>query len=198
MTEIAEPAARREQRRVQEYQMRKGIHDHEWTLLSGRVAAYLASQSLLATGAALLFSASIPHYGPLLFLSAVGFVISFLSSLSTCINCTVLNDSHVFIQELITEDKKDGFLTGFYIPRKQPDVMHKLSTDLFCIGTPAIGGAAWLVVAAVCIIAEVGKQDDVLFEWLAYLFSGVLIALWMGFLWHIRASWSLLEKPKRH
>jgi hypothetical protein len=133
--------------RIARYQTQKAGHDHEWVLLSGRVTAYLTSQSLLATGAALLASTDKDgnHALGLVFMSMTGMALSIIASLVIAINCSVINSWHYQIQRLIKADEADNFLGGFYMPRSQPDWFHTISTDGFSIGVTVIGVIAWAV-----------------------------------------------------
>lgn len=134
---------------IAKYMAQKARHDHEWALLTARVQAFLMSQSLLATGAALLASQSLEpgrtgHDTKLVFIAFFGTAIALISSIGIMINCKILRAWHYQIREFIKNNKT--YLKDFYMPRRQPDIMHHISTDGINVGFCILAGIAWLIV----------------------------------------------------
>lgn len=143
---VTDPAA------IDKYKVQLSRHDHEWSILISRVQALLTSQSLLATGAALLVTSDESPSYKLAFFSAIGLSLSFFASIAIAINCNVIRKWHRQIRTLIdnTTDKATGLgqLDGYYMPRRQPDGFHTVSVDVMSVGLCLITGVAWIVTFA--------------------------------------------------
>lgn len=131
---------------VAKFQAQMAGHNQEWALLISRVQAFLTSQSLLATGAALLITSVGDHFSKIIFFCLVGLVMAIFSSIAIAINCKIIRRWHIQIQKHIEKNK--NVLDGYFMPRRQPDFFHLVSTDILNIGLCLFVGASWMIAFA--------------------------------------------------
>lgn len=158
-------------------------HDHEWSLLSGRLGTLLTSQSFLIIACGSLYSnlKNDTDKAPVLLpLSAVALILCFLSTIVIAINCRVIRDWHVFRAKLFDEDKA-GELGAIDILRRTPDLKHLVTAEVFSVIIPILFAGLWI--RAILHLAPMkGLFSAPHCPWLAtglLLLSCIVPALWI-------------------
>lgn len=148
---------------LEKFQFYRDEDKHECNLIAARINAFLTSQSLLLTASAILFSGlkNAPAGEQrlvLLPIAGVAIVAATLAEIAIWIGCDVLRQWHRHGTALIADqsnhapnaDNIDGcYLVSRNQPdlkQHQPDLRHRLSVDVFCIGLPVIFIVFWSLV----------------------------------------------------
>jgi hypothetical protein len=138
---------------LEKFQIYREEDKHECNLLSTRINALLTSQSLFLAAAAVLYSMSQAREGEhrllLALLAFIGLAATVLTGIAILIGCRVLRRWHEHGSKLLLNEGYKNDIDGCYLKdRKQPDLGHKVSIEIFGISLPLIFAVFWLFVIA--------------------------------------------------
>ena len=158
--------------RLKQFETYRKEDQHECTLLSQRVAAFLVSQSFLVIATTAVYS-STSDKGPKIatFIAMFAVVLALIASIAIAIGCRVLRRWHEFGTKLLAADAQDGYLKGFHFNRRQADLAHILSMDVFNIAIPIAFLTGWMYV--------VGRLHPEYVFWLLLIWAGDLVFVFL-------------------